>query len=160
MKDRILNILMLASVFAALTLTLITEKELPAAPVFSPEALSTLSPSPSPQPIEAYRIRRENTRKEETSALSALAENPGTDEKIRIMAQEEMTRIIQRNEMEMALEAALIARGYPDALCIFQAGTLTILFSTPLQESDAQWIFHLAQEISSLEMENIRLSAC
>lgn len=160
MKDKILNILMLLSVAAALLFTLLNEKNLPAQPVLSLPSVATLAPTATPRPIDSYRARRESTRKEELTVLSALSENPLAEEEIRKMAQMQLTEITQRNETELAVEAALIARGYADALCIFQSGSLTILLTETLTEQDAQWIFALASEISSLKMENIRISAC
>ena len=160
MKDKILNTLMLLSVAAALLFTLLNEKNLPAQPTLSLSSVATLAPTAAPRPIDSYRARRESTRKEELTALSALSENPLAEEEIRKMAQMQITEITQRNEMELAMEAALIARGYADALCIFQSGSLTILLTETLTEQDAQWIFALAAEITNLKMENIRISAC
>ena len=160
MKDKILNTLMLLSVAAALIFTWMNEKKPVSTPTLALTVPATLAPTASPRPIDAYRAQRERTRQEETAALSALSENALADEDIRRMAQIQFTEIAQRNEIELAVEAALITRGYPDALCVFQSGTLTVLLSEPLAETDAQWIFQLAKEISGLEMENIRISAC
>lgn len=158
MKDRILNLLMLFSVAAALVFTLLNNRTEAASPVLS--AFPTLAPTASPLPVDAYRARRAGQRQTELSALSALADNPLAEEEIRSMAQMQLSEMIRKNETELAVEAALIARGYPDALCIFHAGVLTVLFTTPLEQTDAHWILHLAREISGLEAENIRLSAC
>ena len=80
--------------------------------------------------------------------------NDATEEQI------QLTEIAERNEIELAAEAALIARGYPDALCIFQAGNMTVLLTKPLSEADAAWIFQLIREVTNLEMENIRVCTC
>ena len=160
MKDKILNVLMLLSVAAALIFTFIHEKKGVSAPALSLLPSATLSPTPSPRPIDAYRVRRERTRQEESTALSAISQNALADEEIRRMAQIQLTEIAERNEIELAAEAALIARGYPDALCIFQAGNMTILLTKSLSEADAAWIFQLIREVTKLEMENIRVCTC
>ena len=160
MKDKILNVLMLLSVAAALIFTFIYEKKGVSAPVLSLLPSATFSPTPSPRPIDAYRLHRERTRQEESSALSALSQNALADEEIRRMAQMQLTEIAERNEIELAAEATLIARGYPDALCIFQAGNMTVLLTKSLSEADAAWIFQLIREVTKLEMENIRVCTC
>ena len=160
MKDKILNVLMLLSVAAALIFTFIQEKKGVSAPVLSLLPSATFSPTPSPRPIDAYRLHRERTRQEESAALSVLSQNALADEEIRRMAQMQLTEIAERNEIELAAEAALIARGYPDALCIFQAGNMTVLLTKSLSEADAAWIFQLIREVTNLEMENIRVCTC
>lgn len=160
MKDRILNVLMLLCVCAALLSSLITGGQRETAPVLSTAVLASPRPMASPSPIESYRARRQSARERERETLLRLSENEEADASLRARAREALAESISRDEIELAVEAALLSRGYADALCVFQAGSLNILFTQPLAEADAQWIMHLAQEISGVEIENIRLSAC
>ncbi len=160
MKDRILNFLMLLCVCAALLSSLITGGQKETAPLLSAAVLASPQPVDTPSPIESYRARRQSAREKERETLLRLSENEGAAASLRAQAQEALTESIRRDEIELAVEAALLSRGYADALCVFQAGSLNILFTQPLAETDAQWIVHLAREISGVEIENIRLSAC
>ncbi len=154
MKDRILNTLMLLTVAAALALTLF--RGAPAEQADLP--LAIVSPAPSPDPIEAYRLRRNQTREKEKALLLSLSESGAWTEETKALAEKALRQMLLSDETELALEAALSARGYGRALCVYREGSLTVLTAQPLTDRDAALILDLAREIAGLEPQNVRLS--
>ena len=154
MKDRILNTLMLLTVAAALALTL--WKGAPAEQAEIP--LAYVSPLPTPDPIETFRQRRAQTREKEKSLILSLSESGVWTEETKALAGEAMRQTLFSDETELAIEAALAARGYERALCVARENSLTILTAQPLSDRDAALILDLAREIAGIGSEKIRLS--
>jgi len=160
MKDRILNGMMLLMVALALGISFFQgekEEEDTAAVVMQEKPV--LQATAVPHPIHQYRSQRERQRQEELSALKILWENEDTDASLRALAGEQIMEITKNAEVELAVEAALIARGQ-DGICIFRKGKMTIFTSGEMDPAAAALIFHLAMETAGIEMENIRLAAC
>lgn len=151
-KDRILNLLMLFTVFAALGLTLL---KTPAAPT---EPLPAVTALPAVSWAEAFRQRREETREKEKEALLALPQNPAWSEEIRAAAEAELRQVLLSQETELAVEALLAARGLDDALCVYRQGKLTVFSQSALSEKDAALIRDLAREAAGIDPKNIRIS--
>ena len=160
MKDRILNVLMLLTVAAALGITLLRggtgAETLSPAPFLS--ALPAAAPTATPHPADAYRQRRAESRRQEKQVLLSLIEGEFTQEATRNLAQEQLLRVTEQEEAELAVEAALAAWGDEKALCTARDGALTILVSAPLTEGQASLVLELAREASGLPAENIRIS--
>ena len=160
-KDKILNALMLFTVAAALILTLIRgQPETQPSPSQVFAALATGAPTASPHPIDAYRARRAESRRQERSALLALAESEFSSPESRALAQEQLRETAAREEIELAVEAALAAQGFDRALCVARGGSVTILLSREATAPEAALILEIAREASGLSPENIRIAAC
>lgn len=160
MKDRILNILMLLAVAAALVLTLMR-----GAPDSSGGALPlpvaaavTPVPAASPHPAETYRTERASTRAREEALLLALIESAQTAPETRALAEEQLLALTENGETELAVEAALAARGYENALCAARRGSLTVFFPREISAREAALFLEIAREASGLPAENIRLT--
>ncbi|MBR0407350.1 MAG: SpoIIIAH-like family protein [Clostridia bacterium] len=157
MKDRILNILMLIAVAAALILTFLkgapeTDTALPMTAVSSPAATA------SPHPAEVYRARRRETRALEQSLLTTLMESSQTAQETRSLAEQQLIEITRNDEIELAVEGALTAHGYADALCVARDGSMTLFLPTEIQADEAAFFLEIARDASGLEPENIRLT--
>ena len=157
MKDRILNILMLAAVAAALILSFFkstpeTGTSLPMASISSPAAAA------SPHPAEVYRTRRKETRAMEKSLLTALIESEHTVPETKEMAERQMLEITKNDETELAVEGALAAGGYADALCVARDGSMTVFLPTEISADEAAYFLEITQDASGLSPENIRLT--
>ena len=154
MKDRILNILMLAAVAAALILTLLKGAPDPgeALPMTAPAATA------APRPAEIYRVRRQETRALEKSLLSTLIESERTAAETRDMAQQQLIEITRNDEIELAVEGALAAHGYTDALCVSRDGSMTVFLPGEIQADEAAFFLEIARDASGLRAENIRLT--
>ena len=157
MKDRILNILMLAAVAAALILTFLkgapdTAVGLPMASVAQPAATI------SPHPAEIYRARRKETRAMEQSLLTTLIDSEQTAPETKTMAEQQLITITSNDEIELAVEGALAANGYTDALCVSRDGSMTVFLPTEITAEEAAYFLEMAQDASGLPPENIRLT--
>ena len=156
MKDRILNVLMLAAVAAALILTFLkgppdTEAGLPMASAAQPAAAA-------PHPAEVYRTRRKETRSMEQSLLTTLIDSEHTAPETKIMAEQQLIEITSNDEIELAVEGALAANGYTDALCVSRDGSMTVFLPTEITAEEAAYFLEMAQDASGLAAENIRLT--
>ena len=156
MKDRILNVLMLAAVAAALILTFLkgppdTEAGLPMASAAQPAAAA-------PHPAEVYRARRKETRAMEQSLLTTLIDSEHTAPETKTMAEQQLIEITSNDEIELAVEGALAANGYTDALCVSRDGSMTVFLPTEITADDAAYFLEMAQDASGLTPENIRLT--
>ena len=156
MKDRVLNILMLAAVAAALILTFLkgppdTEAGLPMASVAQPAAIA-------PHPAEVYRARRKETRAMEQSLLTTLIDSEQTVPETKAMAEQQLIAITTNEEIELAVEGALAANGYTDALCVSRDGSMTVFLPAEITADDAAYFLEMAQDASGLTPENIRLT--
>ena len=157
MKDRILNVLMLAAVAAALILTFLkgapdTAVGLPMASVAQPAATI------SPHPAEIYRARRKETRAMEQSLLTTLIDSEQTAPETKTMAEQQLITITSNDEIELAVEGALAANGYTDALCVSRDGSMTVFLPAEITADDAAYFLEMAQDASGLPPENIRLT--
>ncbi len=157
MKDRVLNILMLAAVAAALILTFLkgapdSETGLPLASIAAPAATA------APHPAEVYRARRRETRAMEQSLLTALASGELTDAETRTMAEKQLVEITANDETELAVEGALAAHGYADALCVARNGSMTVFLPGEITADEAAFFLEIARDASGLEPESIRLT--
>ena len=157
MKDRILNILMLAAVAAALILTFlkgapVTAVGLPMASVAQPTATI------SPHPAEIYRARRKETRAMEQSLLTTLIDSEQTAPETKTMAEQQLIEITSNDEIELAVEGALAANGYTDALCVSRDGSMTVFLPTEITAEEAAYFMEMAQDAFGLPPENIRLT--
>lgn len=153
MKDRLLNLLMLLTVGAALALTLLRPTSLN-----QESPLPAVTALPARSSAEAFRLRREKTREREKDTLLALRDGEGWAEETRALAAEALRQTMLSDETELAVEAALTGRGYADALCVYREGRLTVLAAAPLREEDAALVRDLAAEIAGVAPDHIRIS--
>ena len=154
MKDRILNVLMLAAVAAALVLTFL--KGAPESAAGLP--LASVAATTAPHPAEVYRARRRETRAMEQSLLTTLAASELTNPETRSMAEVQLIEITANDEIELAVEGALAAHGYADALCVARNGSMTVFLPGELTADEAAFFLEIARDASGLEPENIRLT--
>lgn len=160
MKDKILNVLLLLTVAAALILTLAQGDSGEGPPGLAIQSVPTLAPAPTAHPIDAYRARRAETRAQEQGLLRALVQSQETAPETRALAEKQLLEITENLETELAVEAALAAQGYGQALCVARAGGLTICLAQELTERQAALIVDLARAASGVAKENIRIAAC
>ena len=150
MKDKILNALMLLTVAAALGITLLRSPGEESAPLSLPE----LKPAVTLHPAQAYRQRRSAARREEEAALAALIQQ----EETRDTAQAQLQEMVNAREIELAIEGALAGKGYPNGLCVYRKGRLTVFVDGHINSHDAALLSDLAQEIAGISPQNIRIT--
>ena len=156
-RDRIWNGLLLFTVAFALALTLSRdgrEREAAALPL----ALPTLPPAAVSSPAEAYRRERAVTRQRDRDALLALAESADASPETRMLAENQLVETARNDEIELAADAALIARGSPNSLCAARQGTVTVFLDKEISAADAALLLSVVREASGLSPEKIRLT--
>ncbi|MBR5110174.1 MAG: SpoIIIAH-like family protein [Clostridia bacterium] len=154
MKDRILNILMLLAVAAALILTWARGAQEEAALPLAASPAATAAPPPA----EVYRARRRETRALEQALLTTLAESEHTAPETKALAEQQLAGMARNDEMELAVEGALAAHGFSDALCVSRDGSMTVFLPIEISADEAAFFLEIARDISGLEAENIRLT--
>lgn len=150
MKDKILNTLMLLTVAAALGITLLRGPGEESAPLPLPD----LRPAPTLHPAQVYRQRRSAARQEEEAALAALIQQ----EETRDTAQTQLQEMVNAQEIELAIEGALAGKGYPNGLCVYRKGRMTVFVDGQINSHDAALLSALAAEIANISPENIRIT--
>ena len=159
-RDRLWNVLLLITVASALLLTLSRsgqETESAALPLTA-ASLSTPLPTAAPAPAEVYRQERAQTRQRDRDALLALAESGNISPETRALAESQLLETAKNDEIELAAEAALIARGYSNSLCAARQGAITVFLDKEISAGDAALLLSVVQEASGLAPENIRLT--
>ena len=158
MKDRILNLLMLLTVGAALTLSLIKGPREDAGndPMLPVVTVQAASPSPTPSPAEAYRARRAAARARDEELLALLLNSSDTDTEAQ--ARRQLLDMTESDEMELAVEAALAAGGCAEGLCVVRNGEATVFFPREITQREAALYLDVVREASGLPTENIRLT--
>ncbi len=159
-KDRIWNGLMLATVAAALifTLTRGTPEQEDAALPLAVASVPTPLPTATPAPAEAYRQERVQTRQRDRAALLVLVQSENVSPETRALAESQLLETAKNDEIELAAEAALIARGYADSLCAARQGAITVFLDKEISAGDAALLLDIVREASGLSPENIRLT--
>ena len=160
LTDRIWNGLLLAVVAAALFFTLTRDQptQESAALPLTAVPLSTPLPTASPTPAEAYRQERASTRQRDRDALLALTMSQNVSPETRALAESQLLETAKNDEIELAAEAALIVRGYPNCLCAARQGAVTVFLDKEISAGDAALLLDVIREASGLSAENIRLT--
>lgn len=159
-KEHLWNGLMLVTVAAALIFTLTKgtpEQESPPLPL-TVASLPTPMPTATPTPAEAYRQERARTRQRDRDALLVLVESVNVSLETRALAESQLLETAKNDEIELAAEAALIARGYPNCLCAARQGAVTVFLDKEISAGDAALLLDVVREASGLSTENIRLT--
>ena len=160
MKDRILNVLMLLAVAAALIITYVrgVPPETKAGIPLPVAAVPTPAPTAAPHPADAYRAERSETRAKEEALLLSLINSAQTGEETRALAETAILDMTKNDEIELAVEAALAAEGFGKSLCVARAGEVTVFFPREITEREAALFLDIACGASGLDAQNIRLT--
>lgn len=145
--ETVLMMTLVVSVFYMKESSQPEKMEIPVTQVLSYAA----SVTPTPTPLESYRIQRGQAYQEDISVLADLAANG--DE----TAQEYMLSAIARHEMETAVEGVLAANGFADAVCAVRQGAVTICVQEKLDSQRAQSILEICEKMTGECAENVFL---
>ena len=112
----------------------------------------------SPAPTVSGRDVRELSYEKDTAALQALTENGQLQQAVRDQAAEQLNRMIQNHQTELAIEEALQKAGFVPALVIMQNDSLTVTVGPwELSGADSMTILSLCVAHSDVPSENIRI---
>lgn len=112
----------------------------------------------SPAPTVSGREVRELSYEKDAAALQALTENDQLQQAVRDQAAEQLARMVQNHQTELAIEEALQKAGYLPALVIMQSDSLTInVGARELSGPDSMTILSICVAHSDVPSENIRI---
>ena len=112
----------------------------------------------SPAPTVSGRDVRELSYEKDTAALQALTENGQLQQAVRDQGAEQLNRMIQNHQTELAIEEALQKAGFVPALVIMQNDSLTVNVGPwELSGADSMTILSLCVAHSDVPSENIRI---
>ena len=124
---------------------------------------TTLPVQPSPSPAATAVPRQERNLREESyekdiRALQAIVDNAENDESMRQQAAQQISRLVENHQTELAIEEALIGAGFSPRLVVMQGDAITVsLSSTELSGTDGVTILSLCVAHSDVAVENIRI---
>lgn len=95
-----------------------------------------------------FRQQRQTQRAEELAALSALAQQDAG-------LNEQLQRLVERAEAELAVESALAAMGYPQAACALREDAAAVCLPEKLDAARAQAVIELCARLTGLPAENV-----
>ena len=159
MKEKIKSILTLAITGASLAFALRGSGSGAAPLSVSPPVAVLPSAAPAASPAEAYRAYRLREREREQAALQALLADAEAPEAEREQARRQLLALQENAETELAVEAALAARGDGEGLCVRRSGEITVFLSRALTEAEAALILEIAKNASGIGAGHIRISA-
>ena len=120
-----------------------------------PQPLPTPSATPMPR---QERSLREMGYDKDIAALQALVDNPENDETVRKQAAQQIARLVENHQTELAIEEALIGAGFAPRLVVMQGDSITVsLSSAELSGTDGVTILSLCVSHSDVAVENIRI---
>lgn len=112
----------------------------------------------SPAPTVSGRNAREASYEKDMAALQALTENEQLQQAIRDQAAEQLNRMVQNHQTELAIEEALQKAGFAPVLVVMQNDSLTVnAGARELNSVDSMTILSLCVAHSEIPSENIRI---
>ena len=103
----------------------------------------------TPSPDAQYRQEREQQRAQEMSVLSALAQTGDQQ------AGGHLQTLIQYAEAELAVEAALEAMGFEQAVCAVRENAVFVCLPERLDAATAQQIIEICMKMTGESTENV-----
>ena len=142
---RIALALLLCSVTGAYFLRLYAQPAASSLPLTQVFAYAAPTQTPAAQ---SYRERRDAQRAQEMAALEKISQENSE-------AGEELLRLIERQEKELAIESALAARCEGAVVCALREDIALICTQQRLSQEDAGAIISLCASIADVTVENV-----
>ena len=139
----LMTALFLCAVLSAFYLRAESARPVTAIPVERVFAQVSAAPEPAGE-----KQKRDAQRSQEMAALGVLA---AQDES----AGQALRELVERAENELAVESALSALGYSDAMCSLRAGAAAICVREKLNADDARKIIELCAHIAQVDPEKV-----
>lgn len=109
-------------------------------------------------PVEAFRLRRDETVLRDMAALQALAGEEQLDEATRRSAAEQLQALTDARERQMALEGALLASGVSPCAAVISGESVTIVTEkATLTDDETALLMTLAQTYAGASPGNVRV---
>lgn len=104
------------------------------------------------------RSEREATRESEFLSLDAIVNSESSSASAKQTAEEQKLKLIERMEMELALETAIKARGYDDAIVTIGDGGITVVVDgEPLTDIECNKILYIVVTEAKCDANDVRV---
>ena len=150
-------------VLLAAAAALISSK-LPGRPADAPVSKAvTASPPPSvapeeADPLEAFRLEREQLRSMQTAQLNDIIHDGETDSQTRALAQRTLIDLMAWSEQETTIEGVLRARGYADCVATIHEDTANVLVrAEALTRQETAVILELVLRETDVDSGNVKI---
>ena len=125
------------------------------APAGTPSA--TAAPG-SNDPLEDFRLEREQLRSMQTAQLNDIIHDGGTDQQTRALAQRTLIGLMAWQEQETTIEGVLRARGYADCVATIHEDTANILVrAEALTRQETAVILELVLRETDVDSGNVKI---
>ncbi|MCK8826633.1 SpoIIIAH-like family protein [Natroniella acetigena] len=105
-----------------------------------------------------YRMERDQARSEQINLLREMINNPNSDDKLKVQAQERLLQITNNIEKEMEIESMIRARGYDDGLAFLHDNSIELIIATKgLQKQDVAKIGDIVSNSTGISLGNITI---
>lgn len=122
-----------------------------------PYALPEETPAPTAA-LRDSRLVREDAYEKDLAEMRELAQSQ--DEAVSRQAGLQMENMIRAHQSELAIEEALHASGYPDALVVAHGNAVTVLLSADqMTKENSARILALCVSYAEVSAENVRIMA-
>ncbi len=109
-------------------------------------------------PLERFRLEREQVRKVEVAQLNALIADDGADKDLRDGARRQLLNLTAHMEQEVTLEGVLTARGFEGALATVHSDSVNVLVkAASLTRAESAAILELTLRETGQKGENIKI---
>ena len=139
--------------------------QLPGRPEAEPAAAgvpaASAAPAAAPEetdPLEAFRLEREQLRSMQTAQLNDIIHDGETDQQTRALAQRTLIDLMAWAEQETTIEGVLRARGYEDCVATIHEDTANILVrAEALTRQETAVILELVLRETDVDSGNVKI---
>ena len=139
--------------------------QLPGRPEAEPAAAgvpaASAAPTAAPEetdPLEAFRLEREQLRSMQTAQLNDIIHDGETDQQTRALAQRTLIDLMAWAEQETTIEGVLRARGYEDCVATIHEDTANILVrAEALTRQETAVILELVLRETDVDSGNVKI---
>ena len=104
------------------------------------------------------RSEREATRESEFLSLDAIVNSETTSASAKQTAEQQKLKLVERMEKELALETAIKARGYQDAIVTIGDGGITVIVDgDPLDKTETNKILSVVVTEANCKPSDVRI---
>ena len=121
-------------------------------------AAPTQSAEPQADPLEEFRLEREQMRDMQTAQLNDIIYGENTDDETRALAQRTLLSLLAWSEQETTIEGVLRARGYADCVVTVHEDTANVLVrAEALTREESAVILELVLRETDVESGNVKI---
>ena len=123
-----------------------------------PRAISATVPVEAEDPLQSFRLEREQLRAREEAQLNQIIYSAGAGEDA-AQARQRLMDMLSRAEEESTLEGILLARGFEDAVVNVSAHSADVLLrrDSPLTQRESAVILELVMRQTGLAGGNVKI---